>query len=242
MNTKTPYFYIIKHEPTKKYYAGCKLNSKSDSSNLMTEGGYKTTSKVIKDLIKKDGLKAFEIIRIKHFESSDQALNYESRFLTKVNAADNPMFFNRQNGGKNFVNKGGYKLSQTTKAKMSKPKSKETIEKQNEGKRCRPKEVYQKMVETRRKNNPVWHNDEMREIISKSGRARFSNEENKIKHSEIMKEYYKNNPVSEEVKEKHRKLSSGENNPMFGKTHSEETREKLRLAWERRKNKQLNAI
>jgi len=55
-----------------------------------------------------------------------------------------------------------------------------------------------------------------------------------------MKEYYKNNPVSNEIKEKHRKLSSGKNNPMFGKTHNNETRQKMKLAWEKRKNKSTN--
>lgn len=236
MNTKTPYFYIVRHKIAKKYYAGCKINSKSDSSNLMTENGYKTTSKIIKDIIKIEGLKVFEIVRIKHFETPEQALTYETRFLTKINAADNPKFFNLHNGGKNFVNKGGYSLRKFTKDKMRKPKSKETIEKQNKEKRERSKEVYQKAVATRKGNNPIWNSYETREIISKRGKARFSNLENRIKHSKKMKEYYKNNPVSEETREKYRERSAGRNNPMFGKIHSEETKEKMRLAWERRKN------
>lgn len=240
MTTKTPYFYIIRHKITKKYYAGCKINSESDSSNFMTEKGYKTTSKIIKSLIKKDGLQSFEILRIKHFEFPDQALSYESRFLTKINAAEHDLFFNRHNGGKNFVNKGGYKLSESTKDKMKKPKSRETIEKQNKNKRERPKEVYEKAIATRRRNNPVWHNEEMREIIRKNNISRFASEESRIDYSKKMKEHYKNNPVSEETKAKHRELSSGENNPMFGKKHNEETKEKMRLAWERRRNKNIS--
>ncbi len=232
-----PYFYIIKHKPTGKYYAGCKINLEADSSNLMTDNGYKTTSKVVKSLIKTDGLESFEVLRIRHFSLPEEALNYETRFLMKVNAAENPMFLNRHNGGKNFCNKGGYNLSESTKKKMRKPKSKETIEKQNKEKRERPKEVYEKVVETRRKNNPVWHNDEMREIIRTSNIERFSDEKNREKHSETMIEYYKNNPISEETREKLSKVNSGENNNMFGKKHNEATKEKMKLAWVKRKQR-----
>jgi len=134
---RKPYFYIIKHIPSQKYYAGCKINSRANSSDFMTERGYQTTSQVIKEIIQRDGLNSFEIVKIKHFEIPDDALNYEMKFLTKVNAAENARFYNRHNGGKNFVNKGGYKLSESTKQKMRKPKSKETIEKQNQEKKTR---------------------------------------------------------------------------------------------------------
>lgn len=230
-----PYFYILQHLPTRKYYAGCKINASADSSNLMTEKGYKTTSKIVKNLIRQDGLASFSVLRIKHFQSSNQALDYETRFLVKVNAAENMMFLNRHNGGKNFVNKGGYKLKDSTKRKMSKPKSLETIQKQNEAKRNRSKDIYTKMVETRRQNHAEWHTPEMREVIRQGNIRRFSDESKRKEHSEIMKEYYQQNPISEETREKLRKCNAGENNRMFNKKHSEETREKMRLAWARRK-------
>lgn len=234
---KTPYFYIIRHIPSQKYYAGCKINSLANSSNLMTKTGYQTTSKIIKDVIKHDGLASFEILKIKHFNSSNEALSYEARFLQKVNAAENPKFFNLHNGGKNFVNNGGYKLSKSAKEKMRKPKSKETIEKQNTEKRSRSKDVYKKSVESRKKNNLTWNSKETCEKIRKANAARWSDEENRKKHSEIMQEYYKNNPVSEETKNKKRELLKGDRNGMHGKTHNESTREKMRLAWEKRKQK-----
>ena len=231
-----PYFYIIKHILHQKYYAGCKINSKADSSDLMTEKGYQTTSKVIRDLIQKDGLSSFVIIRIKHFNTPEQALSYETRFLIKVNAAENIMFYNRHNGGKNFVNKGGYKLSESTKQKMRKPKSKETIEKQNQEKRTRSKETHAKRIASRRKNNPVWHSEEKREQMRQHNAVYWTDEVKKI-HSEKMKEVHKLNPISEETRQKLRERSKGANNGMFGKKHSEETREKLKLAWAKRKEK-----
>lgn len=235
--TGIPYFYIIQHIPTKRYYAGCKINSSANSIDLMTNNGYQTTSKIVKNLILIDGLESFIVLRIRHFQFPHQALNYETQFLVKVNAADNPRFLNRHNGDKNFVNKGGYNLSESTKQKMRKPKSQETIERQNKAKKNRGKEVYEKAVKTRKGKYSTWHNDKMIEVIKDSNAVRWSDQENRKKHSKIMVEYYKNNPVSEETKEKHSELSSGENNPMFGKKHNEETRQKMKLAWAKRKER-----
>ena len=231
-----PYFYIIRHKPTKKYYAGCKINSSADSSNFMTESGYKTTSKIIKDLIKKDGLNSFEVLKIKHFKTPEETLSYESRFLMKVNAAEHPMFFNQHNGGKNFVNKGGYKLSEITKNKMKKPKSQETIKKQKESLKKRSKESWKKMVETRRKKGLPWISDEQREKVKEFNKI-YWNEKTKEEQRLRMIEFYKKNPISEETREKLKKVNAGENNNMFGKTHSESTREKMKLAWAKRKEK-----
>ena len=232
---KKPYFYIIKHVTSQKYYAGCKINSGADSNNLMTERGYQTTSQVIKKIIQTDGLNSFVVVKLKHFETSEQALTYETRFLLKVNAAENPKFFNRSNGGKNFVNKGGYKLSESTKQKMRKPKSESTIEKQNQEKRTRSKETYKKMVETRKTRYATWHNEEQIERI-KQHNSTWWTEENRKKHSEIMKEYFKLNPVSQETREK-RRAKCRESNKMRGKKHSDEAREKMRVAWAKRKSK-----
>lgn len=231
-----PYFYIIQHIPSQKYYAGCKINFSADPSNLMTQKGYKTTSKIVKKLIEKDGLDSFIILKIKLFKSPSDALYYESRFLKKVNAAENIKFINLHNGGKNFVNKGGYKLSESTKNKMRKPKSKETIEKQKESLKNRTKESYQKSIETRKKNGKSWISEEQREKM-KSFNASHWCDQNRENHSDIMIDYYKNNPVSEETKIKQSKKSKGDRNGMFGKTHNESTREKMKLAWEKRKNK-----
>ena len=240
MNNK-PYFYIIKHIPSQKYYAGCKINSKANSLNLMTEGGYQSSSKIIKELIIKDSLSQFNIIRVKHFDTSEEALLYETRFLTKVNAANNIMFYNRHNGGKSFVNTGGYKLSEYTKQKMKKPKTSITIEKQNIEKRSRDKSVYIKAVKTRKQNNSNRLSDERKEQI-RVHNATWWDIENRQKQSEIMKNYFKANPVSESTKQKHREKSIGPSNGMYGKTHNEMTKEKLRLAWQKRKEKKKQSL
>jgi len=163
---------------------------------------------------------------------------YETKFLLKVNAAENVRFFNKHNGGKNFVNKGGYKLSESTKQKMRKPKTKETIEKQNREKRTRNKEVYKKAYATRKQRYSTWHTAEQIEQI-KQRNAVYWTDENRKTHSEKMKEVHKLNPISEETRQKHREKSKGANNGMFGKKHNQETKEKMKLAWAKRKQRNI---
>ena len=61
-----PFFYIIKHLPSGKMYAGCKYGKRKLKTNsieyFMTEKGYKTSSKIVNELIKLDGLESFSIM------------------------------------------------------------------------------------------------------------------------------------------------------------------------------------
>ena len=233
---KDPYFYIIKHNSSERYYAGVNY-SKPDSTKLLTEGGYITSSKVVKRIIRDEGLGSFSIDRIKHFSSSDAAIQYETRFLQKINAKDNNDFLNRWNSVSDWKNSGGYKLTDETREKMRKPKSESHRSNMSESLRNRSSSIYEKTVKTRRENGEVWHSDETKENIRKANLIRWSDESNHEKHSDLMKEYYKDNPISDETREKHKMLSSGENNPMFGKTHSDDTRRKMKDAWVKRKKK-----
>ena len=71
-------------------------------NTFMAYNGYKTSSKLIKEIITKEGLDVFDLVRIKNFTTAQDACIYESRFLSKVNAMNNPLFYNQSNGGRNF--------------------------------------------------------------------------------------------------------------------------------------------
>lgn len=229
-----PYFYIIEHISSNCYYAGIKF-SNPNSENFMTENGYKTSSKIVKEIILNEGLNSFRIKKIKHFNTKEDALNYEHKFLTRVDAKNNKKFLNMSNGDRFFVNKGGYKLKESTKQKMSKPKSQECIDKQNQEKATRDRCVYEKSINTRKANGLECHDEKSRNKISNANKIRWADENEKEKHSKLMKEYYKNNPISSETREKQSKSLSGENNPMHGKKHNEDTKRKMKEAWEKRK-------
>jgi hypothetical protein len=133
--SRLPYFYIIQHINTGAYYAGYKCR-KPNSSIFMTTDGYQTSSKTVKNIIAQEGLEAFKIVRIHHFDTSEEAFEYETRFLKKVGVPYNPRFLNQHvtnnfgNTGKKFSEEHKAKLklprgphSKETKAKMRKPKT-----------------------------------------------------------------------------------------------------------------------
>jgi hypothetical protein len=97
--SRLPYFYIIQHIATGAYYAGYK-SSKPNSATFMKPGGYRTSSKVVRAIIAKEGFTAFRINRILHFETSADALAYETRFLKKVGVPNNSRFLNKHTNGK----------------------------------------------------------------------------------------------------------------------------------------------
>ena len=108
-----PYFYIIQHISSGKYYAGVKYSKNSNPDNLLKFDGYHTSSEIVKQIILEEGLESFIIRKIKVFENASQALVYELRFLKRVNAAFNDNFLNRSNNSMNALNADYEKRKQT---------------------------------------------------------------------------------------------------------------------------------
>ena len=71
-----PYYYLIKHKPSGKYYAGSQYGKNSDPKNLLTT--YFTSSNLVKQLIEKDGVESFEI---EYIDCRPDAREYEQKFL-----------------------------------------------------------------------------------------------------------------------------------------------------------------
>lgn len=97
-----PYFYIIQHRATGLYYAGVRYAKGCDSSDLLTEGGYKTSSKRVISIIENEGIDSFVKRKVKQFGSSAEAIAHEIKFLRRVDARSNKNFINASN------NDGGY--------------------------------------------------------------------------------------------------------------------------------------
>lgn len=99
-----PYFYIIQEITTGKYYAGSKFSKtkgrEADPSLLLKEGGYLTSSSKIRNKIASDGINSFVVRKIRIFNTTEAAYDYETRFLRRVNAAKNPKFYNTHNNSK----------------------------------------------------------------------------------------------------------------------------------------------
>ena len=111
-NTYTPYFYIIRHIPTSKLYAGSRYAKNCHPSEFMTVNGYTTSSPTINDLIKENGLTVFEILRIDTNCDGLHPHDYESLFLQTLNCAASDLWFNAHNNNGNFAlgTAGYYKI------------------------------------------------------------------------------------------------------------------------------------
>ena len=102
----TPFFYVIEHQPTGKLYMGSKWSSNPNSfanpSLFMVEGGYHTSSKVVKQLIKSDGLSSFSIKEIvlesDILDKFESIFKYEIHRLKEVDAGNNPAYLNKTDG------------------------------------------------------------------------------------------------------------------------------------------------
>ena len=104
MSIYSPYFYIIQHISSGRYYAGVKYGKNANPENLLKFNGYQTSSTVVKQKILEEGVESFIIRKIKLFETRKAALDYELRFLRRVNAAFNDNFLNRSNNSFSTLN------------------------------------------------------------------------------------------------------------------------------------------
>lgn len=106
-----PYFYIIEHIKSGKYYAGVRFAKNCNKEELLQENGYYTSSKYVKELIESDGLESFKIRKIKEFDTAKEAMEYETRFLKKVKARNNDRFINKSENETaiNFANPNNMK-------------------------------------------------------------------------------------------------------------------------------------
>ena len=108
----TPYFYIIQDTRNGMYYAGAKWAQGCHPDQLLKEGGYPTSSETIKKIIDENGLDTFVIRKIRTFETGGKAYDYETRFLVKVDARNNPSFYNCHNNDGCFPSYGSFEFKQ----------------------------------------------------------------------------------------------------------------------------------
>lgn len=95
-----PYVYSVTHIPSGNFYIGSKYGELCGNTNpslFWVEGGYFTSSTIIKELLKADGMSAFSVKVRKTFDNALSAQAYEKRFIEKVYKS--PKCLNRNIGG-----------------------------------------------------------------------------------------------------------------------------------------------
>jgi hypothetical protein len=124
MNIYTPYVYFITFTnpstPEKLYYIGSEyseISKVAHPSNLFTI--YDTSSVRVKELIEEFGKECFKISIRKTFKTGNEATDYETKLLTKIDAKRRPDFINESNG-----TRGSYgQMSERAKTKMVETRS-----------------------------------------------------------------------------------------------------------------------
>ena len=142
MNIYTPFTYRITFKPTGQQYYGVRTRKNCHPNELWTQ--YFTSSKRVKQLIAEFGTSAFDFEIRKIFTTKQDAILWEHRVLTRLDAAKSTYWLNENNGDRKFYGGGfpkGSKHTIESKQRMSenssglknpnygKPKSLETRKK-----------------------------------------------------------------------------------------------------------------
>lgn len=114
------YTYYLYHIPTKQHYYGVQFNKKANPKDLWSK--YFSSSKRVHYLIDEYGADSFLVQIRKIFDCPRKAIEWEKRVLTKLNAANRSDWLNCTNADNQYMNKGGYKLTEEQKqARRGKP-------------------------------------------------------------------------------------------------------------------------
>ena len=114
-NLTEKFHYVYRVTIDEKYYIGKRSGRLDD----LETGVYKTSSKLVKEKLQ-NGMTFSKIKILQVFSSSKDALEFEKRILTRVNARKNPKFLNQHNGNGNYTLK---QHTEKSKKKMSKSQS-----------------------------------------------------------------------------------------------------------------------
>jgi hypothetical protein len=110
----TPYTYHLYHVPTGQHYYGARYKKDCSPNDLWTT--YFSSSPVVHSLIEQYGKDSFIPKVRRTFNTSEEAVLWESKFLQKIDAQHNNKWLNRHNGSSDF--RGPHRHSEASKSKI----------------------------------------------------------------------------------------------------------------------------
>lgn len=186
MSDRIPYTYFVLHLPTGLKYYGSKYGKGANPETFWKSGGYYTSSEKIKKLLQEYGEETFKSEVRKVFETPEEALKYEYKFLNKVKALHKSDWLNDNLGGEKFRNVG----PASEKALISQRSKKQTPEgnlKRSKSLKGRPKSKdTRKLMSLAQQNRPKEKEDARRNKIRKKAIGRKHDDSTKSKLSKIV--------------------------------------------------------
>jgi hypothetical protein len=219
-----PYTYRIKFLLTGQEYFGVRYAERANPDTFWQT--YFTSSLIVKGLVKEYGKEAFEVVSIKVHTTKKEARWYEELFLVSVDAARDPNWLNRHNGGLNFTfgSTPEEREIASRNAKEFYAKNPEALLKMSERgrKQFESEEARKQMSDI--KKRVLAENPQLREVAREAQKAQYSTEEARKAQGDKVREFYKNNPDARTELAK-KKKAFYDANPEFkadkGKKHSE---------------------
>lgn len=186
MSDRIPYTYFVLHIPTGLKYYGSKYGKDSNPDTFWKPGGYFSSSEKVKKLIENYGIDSFKAEVRKIFDTPDEALCYEYKFLKRVSALNKSDWLNENLGGEKFRNVG----PASEKALESQRKKKQTPEgnaKRSASLKGRViSEETKKLMSLAQLNRPWDQEEKRRNKIRKKAIGRNHNDATKSKLSKIV--------------------------------------------------------
>ncbi len=225
----TPFTYCITFLPTRQRYYGSRYanNKKVVAHPDQLWITYFTSSKTISDLIKEHGVDSFTFEIRKTFKTRAETVSWESKFLTKIGAAQSSEWLNIHNGGTTFYadDETYHKIKSIKKRNGTEPNSLIVIQKQLDTKikngtmNNSSPESIQKSKDTKIRNGTT--NSITPESIQKSKETRIRNGteasnplvKNKQRETKIKNGTVNSNTPDSIKKCKETKLKNGTLNP-----------------------------
>lgn len=176
------YTYYIKHLKTGLQYYGVKYGKNSDPNKFWVPNGYFTSSKIIKAMVKDQGMSAFHAEVRKTFTDKKEAVEYEQRFLRKVNAPFSHLWLNQAYGTGPYLDKFG--MRNTNKGVPKSEEHRRKISESHKGKKHPRTAAWTAKIAAANigrapTNKGVPHTDEARKKMSKKRKGMIPNNANK---------------------------------------------------------------
>ena len=172
--TYKAYTYLIELKPTNELYYGSRysINRKNMDPDKDFWIDYFTSSEKVHERIQMYGKDAFDIKIDKVFDTAQEAIDYESDYLTEVDAKNNPLYLNGNNKGGIFPSEEHFKkISEFHKGKPKTEEHKRKISEANKGKK-RPWATANLPDDTSGKNNAMYGKKHSEETIAKMSAAK----------------------------------------------------------------------